>query len=214
MKNLIIFVLLFAVLVGAGTFYFSKKQNKAVVPVQDTTAVTPTVRVDDELAPVEESPEVTALRAGGSSYADPQGVFSILYPNDYTVDQPSADNPYVRFSKRGEQQRPQSEMSNGVLVVIETIDLEGKTLEEYVDARISAESANSEVLKPKTTTSFKEYPGFTYEMRGLGSSTYLVLQKNAQSTHAISISYLVADPQESGYQAQVNAILSTLELLK
>ena len=78
------------------------------------------------------SPSRINLEAGGSSYLDGKGVYSILYPNDYVLD--TQDPIHIRIYKRGETQRPQSEMSDGALMVFESIELQGKSLETWVDA--------------------------------------------------------------------------------
>lgn len=158
------------------------------------------------------SPDTNALLMGGSSYTHPQGLYTFLYPNDYVLD--TQDSQYIRVYKQGATQRGQTEMYDGVIVVFETIDLQGKSLEEVVDERIVAATADgtSEIVQPKKPTTLNTYSGFTYEIRGLGTSTHLILQKHALSTEAVDVTFLVADPEQVGYQDEVDAILSTLEL--
>jgi hypothetical protein len=165
-------------------------------------------------ASLPESEKVSELQAGGSSYADPAGDYSFLYPNDYTLD--TKDPVHIRVYVRGDMQRPQSEMSDGVLIVFESIDLQGKSLESVVDERLQQAVADgtSEIMQPKTALSLNKYPGFTYELKGLGSSTTVLLQKTLQSNQALSVTYIVADPQNKGYQADVDAVLATVKLLK
>jgi hypothetical protein len=161
------------------------------------------------------TPDTRELEQGGSSYLDPKGVYSLLYPNDYVLDAQSND-PHVRIYKRGEAQRPQSEMSDGVLMVFESIDLENKSLSTWVDTQIqeSTQNRTSEVVKPKTTTSLNGYPGFIYEIGGMGGSTYIAIQKDPSSPHALLITYLVADPNQKEYQQEVDRILATVKLLQ
>lgn len=161
---------------------------------------------------ISSTPDTSELEAGGSSFSDPAGTFTFLYPSEYEL---HTDDPqHIRISKRGETQRAQSEMSDGVLVVFEPINLGDKTLEEYVDTHIQESTANgmSEVIQAKKPSSLNNYPGITYSLRGLGETSYLVLQKDAQSDKAVSISFLVADPENKGYQQELESILSTLEL--
>lgn len=161
------------------------------------------------------TPDTRELEQGGNSYLDSKGIYSLLYPNDYVLDAPSND-PHVRIYKRGESQRPQSEMSDGVLIVFETINLENKSLSSWVDTQIqeAAQNQTSQVTKPKTSTSLNGYNGFTYEIGGLGSSTYIAIQKDSSSPHALLINYLVADPNQQDYQKEVERILATIKLLK
>jgi len=156
-----------------------------------------------------------SLSAGGSSFSDPEGVYTFLYPNDYTLDTQN-NGQYTRIYKQGPTQRGQTEMYDGVLMVFELIDLQGKSLEDWVDTRIQDSTADGtiEVTQPKTATTLQSYPGFTYEVRGLGSSTHLVVQKDGESNNAVDITFLVADPEGVGFQGEVDRVLSTLELHK
>ena len=214
MKNLqLVSMIGILIIVGViGYFLLSLKGTSAPLaetPLRETTP-SPVAGLDRET-----NSEVDALRAGGSSHLDSQWVYSFLYPADYQLDSGNGDN-YTRISKRAVTSRPQSEISDGVLLVFESIDLQGQSLSDFVRARIQESTADGtvQILQPMTAANLNEYGGFTYEVRSLGSSTYLVLQKNAQSNHAVSITYLVSDPQQQGYQSQVEAILSTLELQK
>jgi hypothetical protein len=183
-----------------------------------------TNRPDTTIAPSAEQIEIAAtpatdtitdtLLAGGSSYLDPKGVYTFLYPNEYTLD--IQDPVHIRVYKRGVTQRPQSEMSDGALVVFESLDVTGQTLEEWVDAQIKTSTADgtSEVVEAKKATTLNGYPGFTYQLRGLGTSQYLVAQKDTQSNAAVIVTYMVSDPEGVGYQRDVDAILSSIELLK
>jgi hypothetical protein len=107
-------------------------------------------------------------------------------------------------------------MYDGVIIVSQSIDLGEQTLEEWVEAHIAQSTADgtSEVTQPKRATLLNTFPGFTYTIRGLGESTNVAIQKNTTSHAAVLITFLVADPQNKNYQQEVNAILSTFELLK
>lgn len=159
-------------------------------------------------------PSQIDLGAGGSSYLDKDGIFSILYPNDFTLD--TQDIKHIRIYKRGVTQRPQSEMSDGVLIVFETIDLQNETLGDWVTSRINESTADGtlEVIEPKKSIIQNGYPGFSYALRGLGISKNVVLQKDDKSNHAVVITYSVSDPEQNGYQNEVNKVLSSLKLLK
>lgn len=157
-------------------------------------------------------PDTSELRANGSNFRDPQGVYSFLYPNEYEL---FTDDPqHIRIIKRGATQQGQTELYDGVLVVFESIDLQGQTLENFVDSRIQQSTADgtTEVTEPKKATTLTTYPGFTYRLRGLGESTYVVVQKDFTSDSAVVINFLVADPEGQGYQEEVDSILSTFIL--
>jgi len=154
------------------------------------------------------------LKTGGSSYLDPQGLYSFLYPNDYVLD--TKDRKHIRIYKRVETQRPQSEMSDGILMVFESIDLNSQSLSQWVDSFIkeSTMDGTNEMIEPKKSIVLNNFPGFTYELRGLGTTTYVVLQKNTQSFSAVMIAYAISDPEGKNYKVELDAILSTFQILK
>lgn len=206
MNKTLVLVLAIVILTGFG-FFIIYGRNKT-----DSSALVPPPSVSQETA--EATPQPIDLGQGGSSYLDQSGVFNLLYPNDYTLD--TTDPIHPRIYKRGETQRPQSEMSDGALMVFETITLQNITLEEWVDNRIaeSTKDGTSEIVEAKTSTTQNGYPGFHYSIRGLGVSENFVLQKDANSLYAVLVTYAVSDPEQRGYQNEVEAALSTLTLLK
>lgn len=155
------------------------------------------------------------LGAGGSTYLDPKGVFNLLYPDDFKIDQ-QGDGQYTRLTKIGGTQKGQTEMYDGILMVFEVIDLQNQTLEEWVDMTIktSTQDGTMAVIEPKSPVTLNGYNGFTYTLRGLGASKYMVVQKNVDSKYAVSIVSAVDDPENLGYQAEVDSIFSHMSLLK
>lgn len=197
-------VVLVIVVIGVASIFLLSNQKKETPSSSITTSQNP-------------SPTNTSsidLGAGGSSYLDETGIYSFLYPNDYVLD--TQDPKHIRIYKRGETQRPQSEMSDGALMVFETIDLSGLSLEKWVDKHIKESTADgtSEIVEAKKSITQNSYPGFKYSLRGLGIAQYLVLQKNPSSNNAVVITYSVSDPEQKGYQKDVNAVLASLQLLK
>ncbi len=212
MKNSLIISIVGAVILIGVIIYVVNKQNTAS-PVMDVSPTESTQSPNtDEV--VDSSPDTSDLRVGGSSYLDPQGIFNFLYPNDYTLD--TQDPLHTRVYKRGEMDRPQGEITNGVIVVFEPINLQGQSLESLVDSRIAETTTNgtATIVQAKQATTMNTYSGFTYETGGFGSAKYLVLQRAPGSSHAVSISVLVNDPEQKNYQQEVDGMLSTLELLK
>lgn len=210
MKSLLIGLLIVILIVGGGVYLFSTKRN---APSSVTTEnISPNPQEDNASA----DPQiVNDLKAGGSSYSDPDGVFSILYPNDYKQD--SQNNGEVtRFFKQGPTQKGQTEMYDGVIVTIEKINLQGKTLSQWVDETLTKAAADgtSQIIEGKKAITMNTYPGYTYTMRGLGEFKALVMQKDTNSPVAIRITQLIADPGNLGFQKEADAMLSTLSLLK
>ncbi len=196
-------------IVFLGIRYFALQQSTVLNTEESTPS--PVAQVQPFL---QASPDATQLLAGGSSYSDSQGVFGFLYPNDYTIDT-QEEGRYTRIYKKGATQKGQTEMYDGVIISFERVDLEGKTLSEWVDDQINQAASNGfATTMPKKEVTLGAYPGFTFAIHSLGTSTTLVVQKAKNSTAAVSVTFLVADPQNKDYQKEVDAIVSTLELRK
>jgi hypothetical protein len=123
---------------------------------------------------------------------------------------------HPRIYKTGATQKGQTELYDGVLLVFEVVDLQGSTLEKWLDTHIQESTADGtlQVTQPKKAVTLNGQPGFVYSTRGLGESTNYIIQKNAQSPQALSITMLVADPENIDFQAEVAAILANISLLK
>ncbi len=208
-KIVIIVGIAAALIVG----YYIYTQRPQPTPPINTTGTTPTIvspiTIDIPAEKVEE------LKMGGSSYLDKKGVYSLLYPNDYKFDEQS-EGEIARIYKQGPTQRGQTEMYDGVILTFQTIDLEDLTLDKYVDKQIAeaTQDGTSEITSGKKAIVINGHSGFTYTLRGLGEFPHYVIQKDETSRYAVSISILVADPQNVGFQEDVNATLSTIELHK
>lgn len=189
-----------------------------------TATPTPTSAATTEASPSSQTTTLTldidqnllnTLKAGGSSYADPNGIYTILYPSEYKQDTQN-EGQYVRIYKQGPTQKGQTEMYDGVIISIESISLSGETLDSFITKKIASESASgaTTVEQGKEKVVMNSYPGFTYTTQGLGTFKHIALQKNTDSDSAIDITMLVADPTNAGFQKEVDTIISTLELLK
>lgn len=206
MNKSLLLLITIIILCGAAFLFLTNPKNATEPP-------SPTPHASTQNTPTPNNPEID-LGASGSSYLDHKGVYSILYPNDYQID--TQDPIHIRIYKRGQTQRPQSEMSDGALMVFESIDLSGKSLEEWVDTRIkeSTSDGTSQIINPKKEINQNSYPGFYFSIHGLGDSQNLVIQKDKKSNNAVIITYLVSDPQNKGYQKEVDLVLKSIKLLK
>lgn len=204
MKYLLSFLAV-TIILTSGFYVFNKQKNASN---QTLNVTTPTSQVTSTT-----NPHVESLKMGGSSYLDSSGKYSFLYPNDYTLD--TKDPAHIRIFKRGNEQRPQSEITDGILIVFETIDLKNKTLEEWIDNHInqSVKDGTSVVIQNKKAFSINDLSGFSYEIGGFGSTNYLALTKGTSSSFVL-ISYLISDPNLKDYKSEFDAILSTFEILK
>ncbi len=191
-----------------GIFYFFPKIKNSFIDPNNTPS--PSVAENTPQPTIDNSD----LRAGGSSYSDPQGVYVFLYPADYKLD--TKDKQHIRIYKTGATQKGQTEIYDGVIMVFETISLNGKTFQKWLDEYLKQMTADgtSEIIAPPKNIMLNNYSGVTYKIRSLGQSTYYVLQKDMKSNYAIVIATSVNDPQNVGFQTEVDKTLSTLEILK
>lgn len=208
MKPLILVIAaLLVIMLGLGIFLTSQNKQSISTPTPVTSDSNPT--------PTTSTPTNDDLLQGGSSYSDPDGVFTFLYPNDWKTDSQN-DGQHTRIYKYGATQTGQTEMFDGILMVFEPLSLNGKTLSVWVDDYIKSITADgtSQVTKPKKAVNINNYPGFAFSTRGLGEADYIVVQKTSASPNAVLITTLVADPENVGFQSQVESVLSTLQVLK
>ncbi len=207
MKKKILILVVLALLVGYGAYYVSQQRTSVNAPTTSDMTTPAAKKSDAQLE--------NEIKAGGNSYSDPRGVFTVLYPNDWQMDIDNNEQ-FVRFYKTGATQHGQTEMYDGIIVVIEPFTLQNQTLEQWVDKKIKDSTADGtlKVIEPKKSITINGYSGFTYRTQGLGESTYTILQKDKASKDAINISHMASDPQNLGYQKEVDALFATIELRK
>lgn len=208
MKNALLLLIIIVGLSIAGVYAYNKNSTNP------TTANKPSASPDTTITPTN-TVGSTKLKIGGNSFKDPKGVFVFLYPNDYKIDT-QGDGQYTRITKIGATQKGQTELYDGVIVVFESLELKGQTLEQIVDTNIenSTKDGLVKVISPKNAITQNGYPGFTYTTEGLGSATYYFLQKDPNSPYAMSVTSAVFDPEKVGYEKELDDILSTIELQK
>jgi hypothetical protein len=204
-KVLITAIVVIGIFALAGYIYLNNGSNSTLAPLPTPAVVDRTQNADSEA--------VSELQQGGSSFTDPENIFALLYPNDYIQDTQGPNQ--FRFYKQGPTQTGQTEVYDGIIINIETINLGEQNLSDWVDSRItsSTQDGTSEIVKEKSTISVNGYPGYSYTLRGLGEFETLVVQKDQDSNFAIGITTLIADPGNLGFEQEFKSILSTLNLL-
>lgn len=204
-KALVVLLIVLAIL-AVLYFYLNNKNN--IVPTESDT------QESNERIENADPEAVSDLERGGSSFSDPDAIFSVLYPGEYKQDT-QGENQY-RIYKQGPTQTGQTEMYDGVIINFETIKLGDQNLSDWIDSRISSSIQNgmSELVKEKTEIKVNDYPGYAYTLRGLGEFETLVIQKDANSDFAVGITTLIADPGDLGFEQEFENILSTITLLK
>lgn len=207
MKTVLIIVIL---LLAAGTLLFFVSNRPAQPSLTTDTEVTTSPTVDTSLSG---TPDTSALRAGGSSYRDPDGMYTFLYPSDYVLDEQGENR--VRIYKRAPSARPQGEMTDGVILEFETVRLQGQTLQQWIAARVNQSDPDDTLplAERSQATVLNTYPGYIYAVSDSGDTSQIVVQRTAGADTAVNIMTLIQDPQGNNYRREVDAILSTLELL-
>lgn len=120
------------ILIGIATlvWFLNRPDNRPLLTANPTPALLPkSTLIADQV-------EVDKLNRGGSSYSDSKGVYSVLYPNDYTIDDMNGGE-IVRIYKQGPTQTGQTEMYDGAIMNFQIVELRGQSLEEWVDTQIS-----------------------------------------------------------------------------
>lgn len=212
MKNAGIALIIFIVALSIG--FVVLQMQKTQVPVR-TTEIGDSTIPEGTVPTTGTTPiDNSTLKMGGNSYADPKGIFTFLYPNDYKMDMPQEGQ--VRIYKNGATQRGQTEQYDGVLFLVHSEPLNNQTLEQWVDKTIETTTKDGtlEVIQPKKTMTLNGYPGISYATRGLGEANYIIAQKNPSSQNVVVVTMAISDPQNVGYQKEVDTMLSTLEILK
>lgn len=158
--------------------------------------------------------KVDELKQGGSSYSDPNGVYVFLYPSEYKLDTQN-NGEVVRIYKVGPTQKGQTEIYDGVVMTFEKQNLNGKGLENWTNDYIKSLTNGDtiELIKDKEKTQVNGQVAYTFVLRGLGEHQYYSISKTNSDFVIISASN-VSDPGNLGFQKEVDAILTTLEIIK
>lgn len=158
--------------------------------------------------------KVDELKQGGSSYSDPNGVYVFLYPSEYKLDTQN-NGEVVRIYKVGPTQKGQTEIYDGVVMTFEKQNLNGKGLENWTSDYIKSLTNGDtiELIKDKEKTQVNGQVAYTFVLRGLGEHQYYSISKTNSDFVIISASN-VSDPGNLGFQKEVDAILTTLEIIK
>lgn len=137
--------------------------------------------------------------------------FTLRYPDSYTLNERPAGT-YI-LTRVGPTQAVGSELFDGVAVIIRWHNLQGRTLENFVDHQIAAAGLDgvSVVARGKQPVTIGQYQGYSYVLEGLGTYTKNFIMKDS-SHRTLELEYLVEDPTNIGFQQQVNQILNSINL--
>lgn len=137
--------------------------------------------------------------------------FTLRYPDTYTINEEPAGT--FILTRVGPTQTLGTELYDGVALIIRWHELQGRTLENFVDQQIAAAGLDgiSVIARGKQPITVSEYDGFSYVLDGLGTYTKNFIMKDS-ANRALQLEYLVEDPTNIGFQQQVNQILSSVNI--
>lgn len=171
------------------------------------------IKVDNQteevkLSPIDNEPDksvVSTLPEGWLTHNTP--VYTIAYPNNYTLnlDQP----PIVTISFIGPTQAEGTELFDGVVVNISVSQEQNHDLNAYLQSKLD-ELDNvgvSRLIGQPESITLNHYRGYTYIEDGLGRYQHFLLESPDQVSIA-TISVLVADPTNLGFQETVDRMLT------
>lgn len=197
-KTLILFGVVAALLllvIGAGVFVYSL-QNKPKTPV--LVNVSPTAQ--PSLTPD------TGIPADWKTFESEDFAYTFSYPpEDFKLEEGES----VRVVYLGPTQTEGTEVFDGIIVAFDpVIPLGNQLLLPYVKEDLGKQREHVEVIKEPTKIEVNGIEGYTYTVSGLGEFTFIYLPA-PDGKNVVRINYLVADPENSGYQQIVDDILES-----
>lgn len=151
----------------------------------------------------------TPLIENWLTYRDSNSCYTFKYPSNLSLD---LENGVV-LTLSGPTQEQNTEIYDGIYLHFSLpLNLEGKTLGQYIDSGIEEAKIVGQMLKPKQEITNNGIKGFTYTFQGLGIFEHFVLQSEDHKC-AVDITNGTVDPTNQGFQNTVDQILSTLEII-
>jgi len=140
-------------------------------------------------------------------YTDTKYHFTFKYPADVQL---KKNDVSVSLTKTGPTQKTEAEFYDALQIIFGFGNLQGKTLEEIVDADIQKGTEVSEMLKAKEAITFNDYEGFTFTRSGLGAYKHIYIKHPSLQIY-IQIIDGTSDPSNQGFEKTVDQILSTFK---
>lgn len=137
--------------------------------------------------------------------------FTLRYPASFTLKEEPVGT-YV-LTRVGPTQSLNTELFDGTALIIRWHDLQGRSLENFVDHQIAAAGLDgiSVIVRGRQPVTIGQYNGYSYVLEGLGTYTKSFIMKDSAS-QVLQLEYLVEDPTNLGFQQQINQIMSSINL--
>lgn len=137
--------------------------------------------------------------------------FSIQYPSDINL---ITQGPQVVLSRFGPTQTTETELFDGVSLVIEIKDSAGSTPLEHAKTLVQEinDAGITEIIVSPSPYQLGSYQGITFTTLGLGEHQYIILA-SPDGTLIAEIINSTVDPGNLGFEQIVDQILSTFALV-
>lgn len=207
------FLIILVVVIGifAGGYYLL---SQTMTPVsQPITNSTPTSVITQAMSPsVSPSQAVgaTAIPAGWKTYTSSKYGFSLQHPSDMQHDMAGGEE---RFFRHGSTQSLGTEMYDGILVIIKSGSLEGKTFDAWV-AQKYEDTKNDPVqprVGPKQPITIAGKQGYAFFVSSLGDRNAIYLPKGTDQYIEILNATVEPENTNQGHQQVVDTMLSSLK---
>lgn len=180
--------------------------------VQDQADLLEVDKVIQSIKKKKDNSIIGAKETNLKSFNDPNFPLTFKYSTDLEVIAQEYNDlgiKTVTIQKLGPTQRDATEFYDGVSISFTVENLNGQTLDEYVDKKIEKSKEIGDILKNKEETYLNNIPGLSYTAQGLGIFEQLYFQNGDE---VIRIINNTNDPTEQGFDNIAEFILGTFQL--
>ncbi len=205
MKKPLIGLLVVMVAVALGTYLYSTEFPDLQAPNDELISADPSPLVlEDQAANQDDVPD------GWLFMESEEHEFSVAYPPEVEVQDRQDEG--VAFLFTGATQAQGTELFDGYVITFRQEGYQDDSFLTYVQRRhaeLEDEPATSEITAVLPVI-VAGYSGFAFNVTGLGTFRHVYIPSGDKE--ALLITYLVADPENLGYQEDVDMMLSSLSV--
>lgn len=162
----------------------------------------------EDVNKISQSPSPTITHDGWQIYSNTKIGFMMNYDSSLILRQNSEND--VQFYMYGPTQSEGTEIYDGILVSVQKVAFTGN-FESYIEEQIKMFEDLGSIVEPLHEADLNGVPVKTFTGSALGEFTLIFMPVETNSL--LMISYLVADPGNFGFQAKVDQMLSTFNLV-
>lgn len=206
-KNTIIYILvtIFVLGISAGAyFYFQPNLNINQADIFPAKIPTPLITSTPSPPPV----PTKALPEEWEIYTSQKHEFQLAHPPEMEVSLNPREG--ARFLLTGPSQFQGTEVTDGILLIINSGAYQQNSLQEFVSDKAEElkQDPVSQSVGQVQEVEVSDLPGYSFDTVGFGKSTYYYLDKG--NNEFLKIIEIVQDPSGQGFKETVDQILSTL----